>query len=252
MKKTTIITSFILCIMALFSCEKTEDKTPDTTNPPTKAISAETTEPATEITTEALTETKTEAITEKSTETASSSPIETATSVTPTSPPTTDITSLDWRTILDDTNAVCGIYYFGRFDNITTDDELINLIDNITSTEYFQIFDTMPEFNYVKFKDAKELYFVLPQDFKSSVAVNEWICDESNGFVGETGEVIYRSDYGTPFFVLCNKSDYVPDSEIIIVKENGDTINWNPRVNLTDGMVNTVADGLIVDFTKYE
>lgn len=63
----------------------------------------------------------------------------------------------------------------------------------------------IPESRYVSAPDGGyELYCIVPA-YGATLAVNEWVCNEGNGFVGETGQVLYRSDEADPHpaFLQC-------------------------------------------------
>lgn len=111
----------------------------------------------------------------------------------------------------------------------------------------------IPKENYVEEPDGgMEIYCIIPTDPASSVSVNEWIMDESNGYYGETGEVLYRSESGDPILLRANPSDVVPGTQVVIVDNNGEVLDWNPSLSLYDGSMNTpwYSPG-VCDLTDY-
>lgn len=94
----------------------------------------------------------------------------------------------------------------------------------------------IPKENYIELTDGgTEIYCIIPTDPSASLAVNEWIMDETNGFYGETGQVLYRSESGDPILLRANPSDVVPSTQVVIVDSAGESLDWNPSVSLYDG-----------------
>ena len=112
----------------------------------------------------------------------------------------------------------------------------------------------IPESRYVSAPDGGyELYCIVPA-YGATLAVNEWVCNEGNGFVGENGQVLYRSDEADPILLFCNVSDIIPSTEVVITTRQGDVLDWNPCLSLQDGTVNTPWNlgGGVWDLTRYE
>ena len=111
----------------------------------------------------------------------------------------------------------------------------------------------IPRENYVEEPDGgMEIYCIIPADPTASVAVNEWIMDESNGYYGETGQVLYRSESGEPILLRANPSDAMPGTQVVIVDGDGQVLDWNPSLSLYDGSMNTpwYSPG-VCDMTDY-
>ena len=112
----------------------------------------------------------------------------------------------------------------------------------------------IPESRYISAPDGGyELYCIVPA-YGATLAVNEWVCNEDNGFVGETGQVLYRSDEADPILLFCNVSDIIPNTEIVITTLQGDVLDWNPCLSLQDGTVNIPWNlgGGVWDLTGYD
>lgn len=112
----------------------------------------------------------------------------------------------------------------------------------------------IPESRYVSAPDGGyELYCIVPA-YGATLAVNEWVCNEGNGFVGENGQVLYRSDEADPILLFCNVSDIIPSTEVVITTRQGDVLDWNPCLSLQDGTVNPPWNlcGGVWDLTRYE
>ena len=111
----------------------------------------------------------------------------------------------------------------------------------------------IPEQNYVEQPDGgNEIYCIIPTDQSASLAVNEWIMDESNGFYGEPGQVLYRSEAGGPILLCANPSDVIPGTQVTIVDSAGEVLDWNPSLSLYDGTMNIpwYSPG-VTDLTDY-
>ena len=86
----------------------------------------------------------------------------------------------------------------------------------------------------------------------ATVSVNQWIVNEENDFKGDTGEVLYRSETGSPILLKCNVSEIVPDVEVVIVDNKGNQLHWCPSLSGMDGSVAVdSAEGKLYDFTIY-
>ena len=66
-----------------------------------------------------------------------------------------------------------------------------------------------------------EVYCIVPTDPKASTAVNTWDINEDNDFLGESDQVLYRSDCGDPILLLGNLSDIMPSLDVEIVDSTG-------------------------------
>ena len=118
--------------------------------------------------------------------------------------------------------------------------------------EDFPFLAEIPNSNFVQTEYGQELYCIIPQDGMATVSVNQWIVNEENDFEGESGDVLYRSEYGSPILLKCNVSEIVSDAEVLIVDNKGNTLQWCPYISGMDGHVVTEAlEGEIYDFTKY-
>ena len=124
-----------------------------------------------------------------------------------------------------DHGCAAGIFYMGE-----TDTGNLNTVLKDNSAFLWDIVYDIPEDHWITTPGGVEAYCIFPVDPNASVAVNQWVCDESTGFVGEPGEVLYRSDSGNPILLLCNVSDAVPDTEVVIVDSDGNDLSFNPRM----------------------
>lgn len=118
--------------------------------------------------------------------------------------------------------------------------------------EEYPVIAAIPEERWVVF-DGVELYCIIPADENATVAVNEWICDENNGYVGETGRVLYRSEEGKPIMVRGNISDAVSNLQVLITQSGDVGLEFHPSLSLYDRKLNISMSNLpyILDFTDY-
>lgn len=125
----------------------------------------------------------------------------------------------------------CAVVFLGGGNSI---DEILETAD---LSQYSYVKD-IPESRYISAPDGGyELYCIVPA-YGATLAVNEWACNEDNGFVGETWQVLYRSDEADPILLFCNVSDIIPNTEVVITTRQGDVLDWNPCLSLQDGTVN--------------
>ena len=112
----------------------------------------------------------------------------------------------------------------------------------------------IPKERYVETADSgDEIYCIIPTDTTSSVAVNEWLMNENNGYYGESGNILYKSESGEPILLRANISDVVPDKQVVIVNSSGEVLDWNPALSLYDGKLVTpwYSPG-VLDITVYD
>lgn len=81
----------------------------------------------------------------------------------------------------------------------------------------FPFLSDIPDERIVENEYGSELYCIFPYDQSASVAVNEYVYDGPDDYLGRTGNVLYRSEYGDPIILRCNASDIIRDTEIRII-----------------------------------
>ncbi len=153
----------------------------------------------------------------------------------------------DIRNIAAEKGDICAAMFLGYATDIDTYLAEIDLSD-------YPFLAEIPRENYVEEPDGgMEIYCIIPTDPTASVAVNEWIMDEDNGYYGETGQVLYRSESGEPILLHANPSDAMPGTQVVIVDNNGQVLDWNPSLSLYDGSMNTpwYSPG-VCDLTDYD
>ncbi len=155
------------------------------------------------------------------------------------------------RQVLLDEGSMCGVVYIGFVEGEAGAEECISLFCNSGYAEDFGLSD-IPESNVVDTGYANELYLIVPYDENATVSVNEWLLTEENDYMGENGQVFYRSEYGSPVLLKCNFSDIMPNSVVNIVDSEGNTLSWSPSISLKDGSVSRYGvEDKVYDFTAY-
>lgn len=151
----------------------------------------------------------------------------------------------DLREIASANGYLCAAAFLGY----SYDMDIASFLEEVDLTDY-PFLSEIPAENYVEQPDGGyEIYCIIPADPGSSLAVNEWIMDESNGFYGEPGQVLYRSESGEPILLRGNPSDIVPGTQVVVVDNAGEVLEWNPSLSLYDGSM-MYCPG-VLDFTNY-
>ncbi|MDD5804146.1 MAG: SH3 domain-containing protein [Clostridia bacterium] len=143
-----------------------------------------------------------------------------------------------YRQTLLDTNSICGVIFLGYIDGSANDRDCLKqvLYDEGNMNE-FPFLSDIPDEHIVEIEYGSELYCIFPSDQNASVAVNEYVYDGPDDYLGRTGNVLYRSEYGDPIILRCNASDIIRDTEITVVDSQGNVLVWQPGLNLNDGSV---------------
>ncbi len=161
------------------------------------------------------------------------------------------------RQMLFDEGYVAGVLFLGYVDAGAGDldddrDYYQSIFEEQGYLEDFPFLAEIPASNFVHIEYGQELYCIIPQDETAAVSVNQWIVNEKNDFKGESGEVLYHSENGSPILLKCNVSEIVSDVEVLIVDNKGNKLQWCPYISGMDGhVVAEAAEGEIFDFTSY-
>ena len=162
------------------------------------------------------------------------------------------------QAILDE-GAMCGAVLVGTFP-VRGENEVIHereawdqIFEDAGLTEGFPFLRSIPNGNIVQSPGGHEVYLILPLDPGASVAVDQWIVNESNGYQGEIGQVLYRSDTGAPLLLVCNRRDDMPDTQVTVVDSEGQVMTWNPGLSLENGRIDTktLRGPAVADLTVY-
>lgn len=165
--------------------------------------------------------------------------------------------AVEHRQMLFDEGYAAGVIFLGYVDGIAGDlendrDYYQSVFEEQGYLEDFPFLAEIPNSNFVQTEYGQELYCIIPQDVTATVSVNQWIVNEKNDFKGEAGEVLYRSEYGSPILLKCNASEIVPYVEVVIVDNKDNLLSWCPSLSGMDGSVYLgSAEGKLYDFTNY-
>ena len=214
-------------VFGLCACKK--EPTPETTAPSTPQVTTE----ATAAPTNAATETTTEATTEETTEATEPVQMEGHDEI---------------RSRLEPSGALGGIMFLGSAEEGTITEELLLSVEEQGYLEEFPFLTQIDEEHLVD-AGGYELYCIVPQDPLATVAVCSW--DYENE---EEGELLYSSETGDPFFLLCNESDLMPNAALYIADSNGNSLEqYLPSLSLENGHVYLPGDpeGHLMDMSRY-
>ena len=163
------------------------------------------------------------------------------------------------RQAILDSGAMCGVVLVGVFPDRGENDMIYErsfwdqALADSGLTEDYEFLRTLPTGNILQTPGGHEVYLIIPLDANASVAVNQWIISEDNGYRGETGQVLYRSESGSPVLLCCNRRDDMPDTQLVIVDSSGRTLDWNPGMSLENGRIDThtKTGPAVYDMTRY-
>ena len=99
--------------------------------------------------------------------------------------------------------------------------------------------------------EGSQVFFLIPQDAQATVTVEEYICDESNGYQGEVGETLFQGENGQPVILVCNQNDVLPNL-VVTLEADGDTFSYSPVLELCGGTVFIPAGAAMTDLSNYE
>ncbi len=146
---------------------------------------------------------------------------------------------------------LCAAAYLGYVSDEMTGEDCAELFYNSRYSSEFPEITDIPTENCVGVS-GYELYLVIPADENATVSVNEWLLTEENDFMGESGEVYYRSEVGAPVLIRCNVSDIMPSVVVNITDSSGASVQWCPSISLKDGSVSRYGvEDKVKDITHY-
>ena len=148
------------------------------------------------------------------------------------------------REQMKNTNSIAAICLLGYYEGPTED-----MMKSYS--EAYPVFAEIPRERWVT-AEGYEYYCIVPCDEKASVTVNQWVVDESNDYMGEAAQELYRSESGEPIIVCGNISDIIPNLRVTITAPDGANLEFNPMCSMKDGKV-IVPDSepYLLDFTDY-
>jgi hypothetical protein len=100
--------------------------------------------------------------------------------------------------------------------------------------------------------EGYQAFFLIPRDAQAKVLVQEYICDESNGYQGEVGKPLYEGKNGQPVILFCNYNDVLPNLVVTLEEADGNTFSYSPVLELCGGTVFIPAGAAMTDLSDYE
>lgn len=97
-----------------------------------------------------------------------------------------------------------------------------------------------------------QVFFLIPQETQATILVQEYICDESNGYQGDVGNTLYEGENGQPVILVCNQNDVLPNLVVTLEGANSETFSYSPVLELCGGTVFIPADAAMTDLSDYE
>ena len=164
------------------------------------------------------------------------------------------------RQFIFDEGGVCGVCYAGFAAGAGDRAGLLKLLEERGFTEDYPFLSEIPEENVVITAGGADIYLIIPKSPDAEVTVSRWIIDESNGYKGAEGEVLYRGTHGQPVLLCCNVSDIMPDTVVKVRLSAWEAVIFNPRLSMKNGRLLTTtvpelgdeyAGGKFCDLTPY-
>ena len=144
------------------------------------------------------------------------------------------------RQEISDSGADCAVGYLGTLPLSGDVNELL------ADTDYPFLADTP----VVPHEGSQVFCLIPPGD--TEMTVEEYLCDESNGYQGEVGATLYMSPYGDPVILICNENDVIPNVIVTLTDADGNSVSYSPALELCGGTVFVPADLSILDISDYE
>ena len=141
--------------------------------------------------------------------------------------------------------AQCAVGYLGDLpQNGTVED----LLEASGCLEDYPFLADCPVVTY----KGPQVFCLIPRSADTAVTVEEYICDASNNYQGETGEVLFESQTGQPVILVCNQNDVLPNLQVTLVEADGAETIYQPALELCGGTVFVPAGMTIQDVSNYE
>lgn len=120
---------------------------------------------------------------------------------------------------------------------------------------YMDLYPFIADIPYERYIEAggNEMYCIVPKYIDSFIEVYKWIYDSaSENFY--CGELIYESETGEPFFIICNGYETDSKTYVVITEPNGTVHEFVPELDLDGEWLNTYESGesFAIDFSFYK
>lgn len=132
-------------------------------------------------------------------------------------------------------NVMGGIMFLGYFEDEPLSEAFFAKLEEQGYLKQYPFLEFIPKERVAK-ADGGEIYCIVPADPAASVAVKQWVMDDSSDNQGASGELLYRSNSGAPFLVCGNVSDIMPNTVVSMMDSAGNAFSeYSPSISLKDG-----------------
>lgn len=163
-------------------------------------------------------------------------------------PATEDPSLSQLRDRLTEGDYLCAIAYLGKVEDPANLSALLQSSD--CATEY-PFLTSVPQDQIVAY-EGTEVYCLVPRDLSAEVTVQEFISNAANQYQGELGKTLYHSDQGSPVILIGNVSDVIPNLQVTLTGNDGQTLVYNPSLSMCDGTVDLPVSPKVYDFSRYQ
>ena len=149
------------------------------------------------------------------------------------------------RQELEANGSICGVGFLGLVPESGQVDELLEAAGCLEDYPFLTDAAVVAHEGY-------QAFFLIPQDAGATVLVQDYICNESNGYQGEVGETLYQGENGQPVILFCNYNDVLPNLVVTLEGADGGTFSYSPVLELCGGTVFFPAGAAMTDLSDYE
>lgn len=146
------------------------------------------------------------------------------------------------RQAISDNGSQMGVAFLGVMED---DGDVLTWLTDSGAAEIFPFLADVTAQQVVE-QPGNEVYCVVPASKEDRVTVRTY---DALSDTDTAGDALYESADGSPVCLRGNVSDIMPNLEVVVSGDNGDTI-YQPFLSLRDGSVSTQASkGSVYDFT---
>lgn len=149
------------------------------------------------------------------------------------------------RQELAESGALCAVGYLGL---LPQEGDVDTLLEASGCLEEYPFLADAPVVTYA----GAQVFCLIPRSADTVVTVEEYICDESNGYQGEMGDTLFYGEEGTPVILVCNQNDVLPNLVVTLEEADGTSESYSPVLELCGGTVFVPAGMTIRDISNYE
>ena len=159
--------------------------------------------------------------------------------------PAEDPALTNLRQDLEAKGSICGVGFLGLVLESGQADELLEAAGCLEDYPFLKDATVVAHEGY-------QAFYLIPRDAQATVLVQEYICNESNGYQGEVGETLYEGENGQPVILFCNYNDVLPNLLVTLEGADGESFSYSPVLELCGGTVFIPAGAAMPDLSDYE